>query len=186
MGQKYMAPLLEVSGLFDGWDKLLASLGQHEPFLFVASVEVSIFYCQRALGSLFCRAISFLYFIAIPMLTFLRARFVMDGIGAGFFGGRFLSGVWSWGWMRHRHFSVCSVCYGPTRFSRVQRGLLMMYDARYKAEAWMHANLPADVRWKRTLNYLPSAIASGINVHRSPFTTEALSGLRERSPDYWS
>ena len=180
---------VEVSGLFDGWRQTFWLLWDSmNPFLLVASIAGVLYFPfkERWAGYFLVPFLSYL-FLVIPTRGFLRVRFVMElALVLAFFGGRFLSEVWSWGSTRHRAFLgafgllwAYSLIYGSSV------NFLMMYDSRYKAELWIRDNLSASasVETYSEPTYLPR-LPQNLTVHRLPFSQEALAGLRERSPDY--
>lgn len=192
LGQKYASPPLEVSGIFDAWQQTFWLLWDSmNPFLFIASVLGILYFPFKERWAAYFLAPFLSYFlIAIPMLTFLRARFVMGLVLVlGFFSGRFLNGIWLWGLRGSKGRSLLLVGFGLLWTYSLLYGFsvdyLMMYDARYKAEAWIRDNLAisATVETYTEATYLPR-LPPHLTVHRSSFSQEALLGLPERSPDY--
>lgn len=187
--QTYAAPPLEVSGLFDAWHQTFWLLWDSmNPFLFLASIAGVVWFSfkERWAGFFLVPLFSYLCF-TIPMLTFLRVRFVMETVLVlALFGGRILSGVWAWTSKRYPAF-VIALCmlWAYSFFYGFSVNYLMMYDARYKAEEWIQTNIPvgASIETYSEPTYLPR-LPKNLNVTRSSFSEDALIGLRERSPDY--
>lgn len=186
---KYVSPSLEVRGVLDAWQQTFWLLWDSmNPALLVASIlgiltvtlkeRWAIFFLVPLLSHLL---------LFIPMLNLLRARFVMQLVLVlAFFGGRFISQVCTWGSKRNRAvLPLSAILWAYSLLYGFSVDYLMMYDSRYKAEAWINAHLAAGttVETYSQPTYLPR-LPKNLKVNRAPFTLEGLSGLPTRSPQY--
>jgi Dolichyl-phosphate-mannose-protein mannosyltransferase len=188
-GENYPYSPLEVSGIFDRWQQNFWLLWDSmNPFLFSASVIGVVYFVfkERWARYFLVPLLSYIVF-AMSMFPFLRARFVMEAVLVlALFGGRCLDGAWSWGSQRPKGFvAVLTLLWVYSFFYGFNVNYLMMRDARYKAEAWIQANVPAGVRVETYSppTYLPR-LSHNINSYQVPFTDETFLTLPERSPDY--
>ncbi|HWO42413.1 MAG TPA: glycosyltransferase family 39 protein [Candidatus Eisenbacteria bacterium] len=157
------------------------------PVLFIASLAGLVYfpYKERWAPPFVVALCSYLFFVALQ-LSFIKTRFVMELILVlALFCGRFLAGVWSWS--RGRRWAVAA--YGLMWLYAFAYGFnvnyLMMRDARYQAEAWIRANLPAGARVETYSQpaYLPR-LPRAVNSYRTEFDDQTVSSLSARSPDY--
>jgi hypothetical protein len=186
---KYVSPSLELRGVLDAWQQTFWLLWDSmNPALFIASILgiITVTFKERWAGFFLVPLLSHLL-LFIPMLNLLRARFVMQLILVlAFFGGRFISQVCTWGSKRTRAlFPLSAMLWAYSFVYGFSVDYLMMYDSRYKAEAWMQAHLAtgATVETYSQPTYLPR-LPKNLRVNRAPFTDEGLAGLRKRSPEY--
>jgi hypothetical protein len=171
------------------WQETISFLARSmNPILFLASLLGLLYfpYKERWAPPFVVTLFSYLFFV-VMLLIAVRARFVMELVLVlALFGGRFLAGVWSWGMERGKAVSmflsliwIYSFVYG------FNVDYLMMNDARYKAEAWIHTILtPGNtVETYSKPTYLPR-LPKNLKVHQDLFNEESLLRLQERSPDY--
>jgi 4-amino-4-deoxy-L-arabinose transferase-like glycosyltransferase len=189
MQELYINSPVEVSGVLDSWRQTLELLwNSMNPYLFICSIAGVLYFTFRERWAAYFSVPLLSYFCtAIPMMSFLRVRFVMELVLVlAFFGGRFLSTVWSWG--SRRGFVVpfaVTALWAYALLYGFSVNYLMMYDARYAAEAWMQANLKTGVQVETysQATYLPR-FPRHVEVTRTKFKSQVLASLSKRKPDY--
>jgi hypothetical protein len=189
MQEIYINSPHEVSGILDSWYQTLVLLwGSMNPYLFICSIAGVLYFTFRERWAGYFSVPLLSYFCtAIPMMSFLRVRFVMELVLVlAFFGGRFLSTVWSYGAKRWVGVPLAlTVLWVYALLYGFSVNYLMMHDARYAAEAWIQANLKADVRIETysQSTYLPR-FPRQVKVTRTKFKSQVLANLSKRRPDY--